>query len=52
MINSSLPGWSKVEWGLLGLGEDFTVSELGKEGATHYRTLCEPPTPAGEDLPP
>ena len=49
MINGSLPGWSKVEWGL-GLGEDSTVLELGKEGATHYCTLCESPSPAGEDL--
>ena len=33
-----------------GLGDDSGVSELGKEDATHYYTLCESPSPVGEEF--
>ena len=31
-----------------GLGENSTVSELGKEGAAHYCTWCEASSPVGK----
>ena len=36
---------------LTGLGEDPAVSMLGKEGAVHCCTLCDSPSPVGEDIP-